>query len=96
MVMIMGFKEYFDPELKATIAFSIIGIIVGYVSFIIRNSMISLAVAIAVMAASYFVLNSKIKKDTKWWLSNGVVVYVFLWILVWSIFYTMNFYSTLA
>ena len=92
----MNLKEYFDPELKATIAFSIIGIIVGYASFLIRNSLMALSVAIAVMVVSYFALNSKMKKDTKWWLGNGVVVYIFLWILVWSIFYTMNFYSTLA
>ena len=92
----MGLKEYFDPELKATIAFSIVGIIVGYASFLIRNSLMALVVAIAVMVVSYFVLNSKLKKDTKWWLSNGAVVYIFLWILVWSIFYTMNFYSTLV
>ena len=92
----MGLKEYFDPELKATIAFSIIGIIVGYASFLIRNSLMALVVAIIVMGGTYFVLNSKMKKDTKWWIGNGVVVYIFLWILVWSIFYTMNFYSTLA
>ena len=94
--MIMGLKEYFDPELKATIAFSIIGIIVGYTSFLIRNSLMSLALAIIIMLGTYFVLNSKMKKDTKWWIGNGVVVYIFLWILVWSVFYTMNFYSTLA
>ena len=92
----MNLKEYFDPELKATIAFSLIGIIVGYASFLLRNSLMSLGLAIGVMVAAYFVLNSKLRKDTKWWLSNGAVVYIFLWILVWSIFYTMNFYSTLA
>ena len=92
----MNLKEYVDPELKAKIAFSVIGIIVGYASFLIRNSLISLVLAIVVMIGSYFVLNSKMKKDPKWWLGNGFVVYIFLWILVWSIFYTMNFYSTLA
>jgi len=92
----MNLKEYFDPELKATIAFSLIGIIVGYASFLLRNSLMSLGLAIGVMVAAYFVLNSKLRKDTKWWLSNGAVAYIFLWILVWSIFYTMNFYSTLA
>ena len=92
----MNLKEYFDPELKATIAFSVIGIIVGYASYLIRNSLMALVLAIVVMIGSYFVLNTKIKKDTKWWLGNGAVVYIFLWILVWSIFYTMNFYSTLA
>jgi len=29
----------------------------------------------------------KIKEGAKWWLGNGVIVYIFLWLIVWTIFY---------
>ena len=92
----MNLKEYFDIEMKSTVIYAVIGIIVGYISFIVGNSLMALALSMIVLILTYVVLNRKVKKGVKWWIGNGIIVYIFIWILVWSIFYTMNFYSTLG
>jgi len=92
----MIIMTYFDLELKMTVLYAFLGIVIGYASFMIVNPSSALGVALGVLLATYYVINKKINKDAKWWMGNGAVVYLFLWLLSWSIFNTMNFYSTLA
>ncbi|HLD39101.1 MAG TPA: hypothetical protein VJB05_02190 [archaeon] len=85
----MGLKSYFDVELRTTIVYAVIAVIVGYVSMTMNNTAYAAVVAILVLVVLTFALRAvfKIKQDVKWWLGNGVIVYLFLWIIVWTIFY---------
>ena len=87
----MNIKSYFDRELSTTAVLAVLGAIVGYVSFTLNNSSLSFLVMVVVAGAAILLL-SKIRKvavDIKWWLSNGLVVYILLWLVVWTIFYNV-------
>lgn len=96
-VFAMKVKEYFDLELISTILHAIAGCLVGYASFLINQPKIGFLLAIAVLAVVWFSIKKiwNIKKNFKWWLGNGIVVYLFLWLIVWTIFYTIQLRSTL-
>ena len=85
----MDIKNYFDLELRSALINAVIGGIVGYVSFLINQPIMNLALAIAVLAGMSFILKKvwKIKKERKWWISNAVLVFIFVWLIVWTIFY---------
>ncbi|MFA4819464.1 MAG: hypothetical protein WC613_00730 [Candidatus Aenigmatarchaeota archaeon] len=85
----MGLKSYFDVELRTTVIYVIVAVVMGYVSIIINHTAFAALASIIVMVLLTFVLRAvfKIKQDAKWWLGNGVIVYLFLWIIVWTIFY---------
>lgn len=87
----MNWKKYFDVDLKTTLEFAAIGIVVGYVSFLLKNNMASLAVMLAIMGAGWLLMRKMVKekKDAKWWLGNGLVIYAFSWFVSWTIFYNV-------
>jgi hypothetical protein len=89
--MKINLKTYFDRELRSSIIFAIIGIVIGYASFMINNSAIAfvLMVVVAVVAKSVLQGIMKIKEDFKWWFGNGMVVYIILWLVSWTIFYNV-------
>ena len=85
----MGLKSYFDMELRTTSVYTVAAVIMGYVSLTINHtayatlaSLIVLVVVTLAMRAAF-----KIKEGAKWWLGNGVIVYLLLWMIVWTIFY---------
>jgi len=79
---------YFDTELKTTIIFAAVGIVMGYVSFLINYTSIAAVAAIVVFVVLHFVVKKllKIQEEKKWW-STMAVVYFLLWLIVWTIFY---------
>lgn len=84
-----GHMGYFDLELKTALLFTIAGAIVGYISFLVNNSLYALAVAIVV----YIVIQTsvknfiKIKKDRKWWAGNAAILYILIWFVVWTLLF---------
>ena len=87
----MDLKKYFDIDLRTTIFFAVLGIAVGYVSFLVKSNIASLIIMIIVLVAAKF-LGQKIvkeKKDSKWWLGNGMIVYILLWFVAWTVFYNV-------
>ena len=74
-----------------TTIFTIIGIIVGYASFLIDNRLISLAVAIIILLIAIKAVEKVFKITEKKWWSSPVVLYIFTWIVVWTIF--LNLYG---
>jgi hypothetical protein len=86
--------KYLNNEIKTTLSFSFLGIIVGYLSFLISNRIYGLVFAIVVLYAAMIIFkklfNIKERLKSKWWLSNAVIVYIFIWLIVWSIFITLN------
>jgi len=87
----MGLKSYFDRDLRTSVIFAIAGIIIGYVSFLMNNSLLSLVIAIVVAGALKAVMQRglQIKEDMKWWLGSGIVLYIFMWFVFWTIFYNL-------
>ena len=85
----MDIKNYFDLELKSTITNAVIGGIVGYISFLINQPIMNLVLAMAVLIITCFALKKlwKIDKERKWWISNAVIIFLFVWLIVWTIFY---------
>lgn len=88
-VLVMGLKSYFDFELRTVVVYTIVAIIMGYVSLLMNHTAYATLAAIIVLVLLTVALRAiwKIKEDVKWWLGNGVIVYLFLWIIVWTIFY---------
>ena len=85
----MNIKSYFDMELRTTVVYTVAAIIMGYVSLAINHTAYATLAALVVLAAVTFAMRAvfKIKEGAKWWLGNGVIVYIFLWMIVWTIFY---------
>ncbi len=75
-------------EMKSTYLYMGTAVIAGYLSFLVKSNTIALAIALAGLIISEF-LATKIlgKKDRKWLMANGGVIYIFLWFLTWVIFY---------
>ena len=85
----MGLKSYFDKDLRTVVVYTIVSILMGYVSFYINHTAYATIAAFVVLIIVTFVMKVafKISEDIKWWLGNGVIVYILLWLIVWTIFY---------
>ena len=88
-------RRYFDAELNSTLFHAVLGIIVGYVSFLVNVPVYNLAMAIVVLILVNFLIKAifKVKEKFSWWLSNGIVIYLLFWLIVWSIFYNLRLFS---
>ncbi len=87
----MSLKTYFDLGFRTTIIFAIVGVIAGYISFL-QNSAPFAFLIMLIIAVVFTLLLKKIMKVTenwKWWFSNGLIIYIFLWLIVWTIFYNL-------
>lgn len=78
-------------EKISLVIYSMVGIIVGYISFLINNNWLSLLLAIIVLFGMSEILKKalKIKEKFKWFLSNGGWIYIFIWFITWIIFYNL-------
>lgn len=78
-------------ENKTTIAFTILGIIIGYASYVLKNNYLSLVIAAVFLfaGAELFKRIFKINEKFKWFWSNGGWVYIFIWFIVWILFYNL-------
>ena len=88
----MNIKTYFDMELRTTVVYAIAAIVMGYVSFSINHTAYATLAAVVVLGLLTLALRAvfKIKEGAKWWLGNGVIVYLFLWLIIWTIFYNTS------
>ncbi|MEM7819747.1 MAG: hypothetical protein QXD48_02880 [Candidatus Aenigmatarchaeota archaeon] len=87
----MKLIEYFDLEIISSIIHVIAGIISGYISFLINNSIISFFTMIIILIITIFFVKIafKVQKDKKWWLGNGIILYLFIWFITWTILYNI-------
>jgi len=88
----MNLRSYFDKELTSTLILAIAGIIVGYVSFLINNTTTSFVLMIVIGIVVVFALKKsmKIQGEIKKWFGSGLIAYVILWLVVWTIFYNVG------
>lgn len=81
---------------KVIILFSVLGIIVGYLSFLITNLTnfpeinILLLVILGLLVKKVLERKWKIKEGRQWWIRNGGTLYVLLWLVVWTILYNLS------
>jgi membrane associated rhomboid family serine protease len=85
------FKKYFDIDIRTTLIYAVLGIIAGYISFIINEAGYAALAMIIILVVAAFATKKllKIKQDKKWWLGNAVIVYILLWLVVWTIFFNL-------
>ena len=66
------------------------GLIAGYTSFFFESALYSVGLAILLLIitgyATEFVLK---KKGIKWWLTNGGVLYILVWLVAWIFFFNL-------
>jgi hypothetical protein len=88
----MSVRSYFDKELVTTVVFAIIGVAYGYFSFTLNNSPGALVLGVLIAAVVIFLFRqvAKVKEELRWWLGNGLLVYIILWLVVWTIFYNIS------
>ena len=88
----MNLKEYFDIELITAIITVVIAAAAGYISFIINEPLSSFGFAVVLLAIYAFLFKTimKIQKERKWWVSNCIVVFLFVWLIIWTIFYNLR------
>ncbi|MBI2972036.1 MAG: hypothetical protein HYY37_06455 [Candidatus Aenigmarchaeota archaeon] len=92
----MDLKAYFDEELRATLVHACAAAIAGFVSFSIGRPEAGFAVGLALLGATTLLAQRVmgIRKDIKWFLGNGIIVYMLVWIIVWTVFHTLRVWST--
>lgn len=79
---------YFDTELKTTLIFAIVGIVVGYTSFLFNHTAGAAGFAVVIFIVLYAAIKKilHVQEDKKWWTTMGIV-YFLLWLIVWTVFY---------
>ena len=70
---------------------TVIAVAIGYASNILQNSLLSIGLGIVVMFVLGFLseLVTKTKKGTKFWIANGVFIYLLVWLITWTYFLNM-------
>lgn len=82
-------KNILDLDFKVALLSAIIGGIIGYASFIINNPPLNLVIAVIFLLATAGIVKmiTKEKQERGWWVSNVVVIFIFMWFIVWTIFF---------
>jgi len=75
-------------ENMSLLVFIIFGIIVGGISKFF-NVGIAFLISVIVMIIIGKVLAKKFNKDTKWWVTNGGLIYIFIWLITWVFFFNL-------
>lgn len=73
------------------VVYLITGILIGYISFLLKNNLLALFSAIVVLVLIKYVLGKilKIQKPFNWFLANGGALYLFIWFITWIILYNL-------
>jgi hypothetical protein len=63
---------------------TIAGIAAGYVSYVLANNLYALGAMIVILLVTGYATEFALKKKgIKWWLSNGALLYVLVWLVSW-------------
>jgi len=84
----MKLDEYFDAELKSTIAHVLLGAVAGYASFLVNATNIGLLFALISAGIGYAYSTYFLKYDTKKWYGSAFVL-LLTWLIVWTLFYNV-------
>ena len=77
-------------ENKSLSAYFAAGIATGVLSFLIGDKLIALVLMIAIAGILVKVLGKILGEEKiRWWISNGMWIYIFVWIISWTILYNL-------
>jgi len=63
---------------------TVLGIVVGYISIWIANVLFAVAAAVVILVITGYVTEMVVKKKgIKWWMMNGGLLYILVWIVSW-------------
>jgi hypothetical protein len=66
------------------------GIAAGYVSYVLASNLYAFAAMIAILLVTGYATQFALKKKgIKWWLSNGAVLYILVWLVSWIFLFNM-------
>ena len=77
---------------KLVSGYAVVGLIIGYASFVLNTPLHALVLMIVVGAALTMILKKSLKPVAvggKRWYSTGLTLYVFMWLVVWTILYNI-------
>lgn len=81
---------------KSNIVFGIAGILLGASAMSVSNAIGSPIYNLVILIVVIFALKiflerfAGIKQPKGWWFSNGVMLCIFLWIVIWTILFNMT------
>lgn len=82
-----------NPDLKpqriSVVVHTILGFVAGYLSLYFSKFWYSLGASIILLLIIGFVTQKTFGKgkDRKWWLGNGAVIYILIWIMAWILLF---------
>ena len=91
-------KKWWNSDLKYSLVFLGLGIVMGLVSYVVNVPLRSFLLSVVVFIISALVLNkvNKLSEGKGWWFSK-FVVFIFLWFVTWTVFHTScSIYNTLC
>ncbi len=69
---------------------TITGIIAGYLSIFLERALYSLGLAILILIITGYVIEFVLKKKgIKWWMTNGGILYILVWLVSWVFFFNL-------
>lgn len=79
------------PENSATLFYILLGVILGYTSFLLKNNFMAAGLAVVGFFVGAFVLENLLeeKRGYKWYFTNAGWIYFFVWFIFWVIFYNL-------
>ncbi len=68
----------------------VMGAVAGYLSMFMGMALYSLGLAILILIITGYSTELILKKKgIKWWMSNGGVLYILVWLVAWIFFFNM-------
>ncbi len=78
-----------NEEKKSTVLFSAAGALAGYLSFLSGNILFAVLIAFAGLLLIKSGAQKVFRKDAKWILTNGGILYIFFWFVFWILFFNL-------
>ena len=91
-------RKWWNTDLKFSLVFLLLGIAMGFVSYIIDVPIRSLLLSLAVFVGAALALKKleNLSEGKGWWFSK-FIVYIFIWFATWTVFHTScSIYDTLC
>lgn len=79
-----------DKEKISVLIHAATGVGAGIISSLLANPMYNLAAALVILFGTGKVTEFVAEReDFKWWIGNGVVPYIFLWLISWVFLFNL-------
>ena len=91
-------KKWWNNDLKYSLLFLVLGVIMGLVSYGINVPLRSFLLSVVIFIIAALALNKfqKLSEGKGWWFSK-FVVFIFIWFVTWTVFHTScSIYNTLC